>query len=145
MRFIQTWIVPAKSSLDPNYGSYEGTNCDLRKNQLQHLVSDVRDKTTSTPVQINQAVNAFATELELGKKVTYELPHGRQAYLLCVEGGVTVNGKQLRRHDACEITGPNGGSLEIEATATEETENGSMAHVLMYTMPATPGAGRRDL
>lgn len=108
--FIQTWIKPLTRGLTPNYGSFdpnkdcEGTT-EERKNKLQHLVSNVKDKSSSTPVEVNQDVDAFATELELGKSVTLDLPEGRQAYLLCIEGGVKVNGNQLHKNDSCEITG----------------------------------------
>jgi redox-sensitive bicupin YhaK (pirin superfamily) len=69
LRFIQTWIVPSKGGLPPNYGSGSCSG-DSRKNQLAHLVSDVTDKSTSTAVEINQDLNAFASELDLGQKIT---------------------------------------------------------------------------
>jgi redox-sensitive bicupin YhaK (pirin superfamily) len=71
------------------------------------------------------------------------LPPGRQAYLLCIEGSVQVNGKQLTKYDACEIS--ESGALEIEATAVEETENGKVAHILMFVMKEVPGSGRKDV
>lgn len=142
LRFIQTWIVPRSRGLKPNYGSSHG--CEDRKNKFQHLVSDVKNNDISTPVEINQDVDAFATELELGKKVEMDFPEGRMAYLLCVEGGVKVNGQHLTKYDACEITG-TGGKIEIEATGVEETETGEVAHVLMFSMQAEKGAGRSDL
>ncbi|MGV2389459.1 MAG UNVERIFIED_CONTAM: hypothetical protein LVR29_18050 [Microcystis novacekii LVE1205-3] len=71
------------------------------------------------------------------------MPDGRMAYLLCIEGGVTVNGQQLKKYDGCEITGP-GGKLEIEATDVEETETGRVAHILMFSMQAEDNAGRSD-
>lgn len=148
LRFIQTWIPPRKRGLTPNYGSSSASQVvvDRTKNQWHHLVSDVQNTSVSTPVEINQDVDAFATELEMDKCVEMDLPEGRMAYLLCVEGGVTVNGKrhQLEKHDAAEITGSSGGKLEIEATNTEETATGNVAHVLMFTMPAKEGAGRSD-
>jgi redox-sensitive bicupin YhaK (pirin superfamily) len=143
LRFIQTWIIPRERGLTPNYGSYQGDH-ELRKNKLHHLVSDVQDNSSSTPVEVNQDIDAFASEIDLGKKITYELPAGRQAYLLCIEGSVKVQGESLNKHDACEITG-NGGALEIEATGTEKTEHGDVAHILMFTMKAVPGSGRSDL
>jgi redox-sensitive bicupin YhaK (pirin superfamily) len=143
LRFIQTWIVPSERGLKPNYGSCSGS-ADGRKNKFQHLVSNVKDTSTSTPVEINQDVNAFASELDLGSKITMELPEKRQAYLLCMEGGIKVNGNQLHKYDGCEITG-SGGTLDIEATDVEETENGKVAHFLMFTMKAVPGAGRKDV
>lgn len=142
LRFIQTWIVPRQYGLKPNYGSY-AANHDLKKNQLQHLVSDVQDTTTKTPVEINQDLNAYAAELELGQKVTYNLPMNQQAYLLCIEGGVMINGQQLKKYDACEIT--KGGTMDIVATNTEPTENGDLAHVLFFAMKAVPNSGRTDL
>lgn len=142
LRFIQTWIKPAKYHLTPNYGSYRG-DPNLRKNQLHHLVSDARNKSVETPVAVMQDVDAFASELEQGQAVKQDLPKGRQGYLLCIEGGVTVNGKELKRHDACEITG--GGPVEIVATETEQTEHGEVAHILMFTMADEPGSGRGDL
>lgn len=143
LRFIQTWIVPSASGLPPNYGSCSG-NAHDRKNKLQHLVSNVKDSSTSTPVEINQDVDAYASEIDLGQTVSLEIPSGRQGYLLCVEGRVKVNGETLHKYDACEITG-TGGLLEIEATGVEPTENGSVAHVLMFTMKAVPGSGRKDV
>ena len=144
LRFIQTWIVPSKGGLEPNYGSCRGSNKEDRLNKWQHLVSNVKDSNTSTPVEINQDVDGYATELQNGQTVTFELPEGRQAYLLCVEGGVKVNGEhQLEKHDACEITGP-AGMLKIEANKVEPTENGDLAHLLMFVMQSEQGAGRTD-
>jgi redox-sensitive bicupin YhaK (pirin superfamily) len=143
LRFIQTWIKPAASGLKSNYGSYIG-DPELRKNQLHHLVSNVKDESIKTPVEINQDCDTFASEIELGKKVTFEIPKGRQGYLLCIEGGVKVNGEQLNKYDACEIGG-TGGNLEIEATTVEATEHGQVAHILMFTMKAVSGSGRSDV
>lgn len=143
LRFIQIWIVPFARGLKPNYGSFRG-EFEPQKNQLRHLVSNVKDATTSTPVEINQDVDAYASELERGKKVIYELPSERQAYFLCVEGSVQVNGRSLSKYDACEISeGP--GTLEIEATGTETTENGELAHFLLLTMKSVTNSGRTDL
>ena len=150
LRFIQTWIVPSRVGLSPNYGSYRGdtTNAkDSRKNKVHHLVSNVKTSKANTPVQVNQDVDAFASEMEMGKTVVQELPPGRQAYLLCVEGGMKVNGRTLDRHDACEIQGRADAptTIKIQATKTESTDNGNVAHFLMFTMKQVSGSGRRDL
>ena len=72
LRFIQTWIVPSERGLKPNYGSCRGSSTadqqQQSKNKLRHLVSNVKDTSTTTPVQINQDVDAFASELELGSQ-----------------------------------------------------------------------------
>jgi quercetin 2,3-dioxygenase len=106
-------------------------------------VSNVNGPASSAPVKINQDVDGYASELEAGRAVTLDLPKGRQAYLLCIEGSVAVNGHELSKYDACEITG--GGPLEIKATGVEETETGQVAHFLMFTMKEVPGSGRKDV
>ena len=142
LRFVQTWINPSEYDLKPNYGSCTGS-ADARKKKIHHLVSDAKNAGAQTPVKISQNADCHAAELDLGQKVIHELPKGRQAYLVCLEGGVTVNGKSLARQDACEIT--EGGSIEIVATSVEETENAKVAHILMFSMKEVPGSGRKDV
>lgn len=146
LRFIQVWIVPAERGLPPNYGSYTGS-LEKRKNQFQHLVSDVRDQSSSTPVEINQDTDVYATELDLGSQTTLQIEEGRQAYLLCIEGEIVVNNgteqqQKLAKHDACEIT--SAGMLELQAAAVAPTETGDVAHALVFVMKSVPGAGRSD-
>jgi quercetin 2,3-dioxygenase len=144
LRFIQTWIIPSKMNLEPKYGSFSPNSekC-IEKDTLLHLVSNVEDKSSSTPVEINQDVDGYASVLELGKTVVHKLPQGRQGYLLCLEGTIQVNGTELKRYDACEITGDSG-TLTVEATGTEMTADGEVAHFIMFTMKAVPGDGRKD-
>lgn len=145
LRFIQTWIKPSRSGLVPNYGSCSNKEAKNGKqlNELQHLVSNAEDDSTTTPVEVNQDVDAFAAELELNKSVSHPFPEGRQGYLLCIEGELSVNGEKLSKYDACEIQG--GGTLDVEATNVEETENGKLAHFLMFTMKQVAGSGRTDI
>merc|ERR1712174_85061 len=97
----------------------------------------------------NQDVDCFAAELQKGKSVSLDVPKGRQAYLLCVEGTLAIDGKKrLERHDAAEIVGGQGGGsgkLEIEAIDVEDTENGPVAHLLVFIMKHVPGSGRKDI
>uniref|UniRef100_A0A7S2HBT7 Pirin N-terminal domain-containing protein n=1 Tax=Helicotheca tamesis TaxID=374047 RepID=A0A7S2HBT7_9STRA len=146
LRFIQTWITPRSRGLTPKYGSFKSSDrCETeRKNKLHHLVSDTNNSSSETPVEINQDVDAYSAELDLNGKVSLDLSDKQQAYLLCVEGSIEVDGeKELKRHDACEITGK--GTLNIEATGVEATEGGDVAHVLIFVMKAVPGSGRKDL
>jgi quercetin 2,3-dioxygenase len=201
LRFIQTWIIPRERDLPPHYGSYnsqasqENPNCAAeqpqKKNLVHHLVSDVHNNAVETPVKINQDVNARACELESGKTIKIELlpggnnqsNHSRQAYLLAVEGTLTVvvkssggdDGRKtsttiLQKHDGMEIyqatTSSNDDGithnddhiddvddddeddddiLEITATGVETTENGDVAHFIMFDMAYVAGSGRTDL
>ncbi|KAL7560078.1 hypothetical protein ACA910_016137 [Epithemia clementina (nom. ined.)] len=152
LRFIQTWIVPSHTGLRPNYGSFAAQKSTEKQciNELKHLVGNVKDtsdESSKAPVHINQDVDAYAAEMELGQTLTHALREGRQAYLLCMEGSVKVNGQVLNRHDACEIQGDAKAptTVQIEASGTEATENGDLAHILMFTMKQVPGSGRGDL
>jgi len=146
LRFVQVWIQPRARGVPPNYGSYDAGRTDpaSTKNKLQHLASDVTNDVTRTPVQLNQDVDCFAAELEENQSLSLDVPEGRQAYLLCVEGSLELNGKMLQRHDAAEIFG-GPGPIEIRSTEVEDTENGRVAHFLVFVMKEVPGSGRTDI
>mmetsp|Transcript_20270 Transcript_20270/g.49707 ORF Transcript_20270/g.49707 Transcript_20270/m.49707 type:complete len:285 (+) Transcript_20270:127-981(+) len=146
LRFIQTWIFPSSNGLTPNYGGFDAQESNQEKNVVRHLASSVKATEQETPVKLNQDVNCYAAELELGKSVSVTIAAGRQAYLLCVEGKLKVNGSQMEKHDGCEIVGSSGDeAITIEAAEVEETENGAVAHFLMFEMKEVPGSGRKDL
>lgn len=138
LRFIQSWIVPRRRGLTPNYGSMAGDEVQMqaRKDKWAHIVSDVASS-LQTPVRINQDCNVFLTEL--GPNVaspSLTIGSSRQAYLLCVEGAAKTNGEQLlQHHDAAELQGPM--SLELNA-------GGNGAMVLVFEMAST-GDTRRNL
>ena len=167
LRFIQSWIVPRQNGLAPNYGSFDPSNskndrvvCAVR-NQWRHLVSDVRDTLTTTPVQIEQDANLYVAEMEEGQSLILHLQKNRMAYVLCVEGSVKLksheNGDEisLRRHDGCEVKpiskdseldDRQGNNLIFQAVGSESVEGGVAlsAHVLVFEMEHVPGAGRKD-
>eukprot|EP00293_Proteomonas_sulcata_P008133 CAMPEP_0184306932 /NCGR_PEP_ID=MMETSP1049-20130417/15807_1 /TAXON_ID=77928 /ORGANISM="Proteomonas sulcata, Strain CCMP704" /LENGTH=221 /DNA_ID=CAMNT_0026619303 /DNA_START=272 /DNA_END=937 /DNA_ORIENTATION=+ len=127
-RFIQMWIVPSERRLQPQYGGMSGDNeesAEKRKNQWFHLVSDVKSS-YETPVKINQDANISVTEIGPSFSINLDVKDGRQAYFLCIEGHVEVNGEGvsdwLDPHDAAEIVGP------ISLTFQAEEEG---AHLLV--------------
>ena len=60
------------------------------------------------------------------------------------EQALRVRAFAVARHDAAEIVG-SGDPLEIKAKGVEDTENGQVAHFLMFSMKEVPGSGRRDI
>jgi redox-sensitive bicupin YhaK (pirin superfamily) len=80
---------------------------------------------------------ARSPQLEPSAHVEIKLGAGRQAYLLCVEGGLRLSGADaplsLARHDAAEIRGA--GALTLAAPAD------TSAHLLLLEM--AEGAGGR--
>lgn len=147
LRFIQTWIVPRRRGLPTNYGSYDASkNCTLKTNTLQYLASDTARKDIDTPAKINQDVEFKAAELEMGRVVAVDIRRDRQAYLVCAGGTIDVDGKILKKHDGMEIfAGDRDSVLEIKAIDVEETENGQVAHFLLFDMASVVGSGRGDL
>lgn len=88
LRFMQIWILPRESGLEPAYGGYDGTTPPAkaaRQNQLQHLVGDKRaDPSTCVggalpPVLIEQA---RAPAADATRRSAYALRlHIRSLYL----------------------------------------------------------------
>lgn len=138
LRFIQSWVVPRRRGLPPNYGSMLGDEAaaEARKDTWAHLVSDVQDR-FPTPVKINQDCNVFVAELGPSvRSPALELRGGRQAYMLCVEGDLALGeSTRLRQHDAAELYAP----MDVEVIAGEA---GCLA--LVFEMAAS-GGGRDDL
>jgi quercetin 2,3-dioxygenase len=132
LRFIQTWIMPRKRGLKPNYGSFSADTAleNDRNNKWLHMVGD-QGSDGSSKIQINQDCNLYVTEIEAGVCVNFELKEGRQAYLLCVEGSATVNGSQLLRHEACELIGGSDTLLDIEGMSGDEK-----THCMLFEMSA---------
>lgn len=133
LRFIQMWITPNSPGLAPNYGS-QVTTKESRHNQWCHVVSPVPGAgkdAGAAPVQINQDANIRVAELDPGATLALSVAPGRQAYMLCVEGGVD----ELTRHDAAEL-GPG--------TKHNFTAGLEGAHLLVVEMAERKGSGRTD-
>ena len=98
------------------------------------MVGDAGAAGEEAQVQIQQDLHMYAAELSPTKCLDFELREGRQAYVLVLEGGVTINNAQLSARDACEIKGP----LRLDFAA-----GAAGAHVLLYEM-ALSSDGRAD-
>jgi redox-sensitive bicupin YhaK (pirin superfamily) len=118
-RLLQIWILPNEKGLKPNYGDYR-FKWEERENKWLHLVSEIEGE---APVKINQDVNIYAVNLDMGNEISFEVAEGRQAYLVNIEGLASVNGEQLVTRDALEAVEE---SLNIRAE-----EN---VHVLVLEM-----------
>merc|ERR1719491_145137 len=95
----------------------DDVSSEARRDKWAQVVSDVAGP-VQAPVQINQDCNMFVTELSPNTAAPpFELREGRQAYMLCLEGTVAMNGSgqepSLRRHDAAQLKGPI--ALELNA------------------------------
>lgn len=118
LRFIQMWFVTRQSGLKPNYGSMRG-DPKKRRNQWQHLVTDVRNQDEdSVPIRINQDVNLFVTDMTANQALPYRVKSDRQIYLLCLNGQSVMlqPGVFVSQHDAAKIQG--GTDLFVQTKAS---------------------------
>lgn len=98
-RFLQIWILPNERGLKPNYGDYR-FNWEDRKNKWLEIVSSTDG---DAPIKINQDANINVIELDKDKEIDFKVGHGRQAYLIQIEGSSEINHIKLNARDAAEI------------------------------------------
>ena len=129
LRFIQSWILPRNQSLTPRYGSFsaDSNTRHARFNQWLHLVSDLEG---TGKIQIYQDFNLFASEIEEGKSLEFELKPFRQDYVLCLEGTLMVNQMMLEKHEAVEIPSTS----EISSITFSGQMGDEQSHILLYEM-----------
>lgn len=157
LRFIQMWLVPRQRGLTPAYGSLAGT--EPARNRWTNLVGDAdasTEEVDTPPIAINTDANISVATVDADAAdggLLIELAEGRQAYLLVIEGKLSLNPSEscavvesgggvpgvtaLERHDSAELRGPL--SLRVAAGAEEKGVAG--AHVLLVEM-ADDGSSR---
>ncbi len=115
-RFLQIWIVPEKRGLQPSYEQkYFGE--EERTNSLRLIAaSDPKDGA----LKINQDVKLYASLLEAGKSVSYELPKGRYGWIQVAKGSVKVNGQELKKGDGAQISDES--KIEVTSSGSETAE-----------------------
>ena len=101
LRFLQIWILPASSGLKTQYGSKKYKKAD-RHNKLLHVVTGGY---ADGVIKIHQDVNIYVSEIDSGKTVDLLIKQGRQAYLVCIEGSLSMGGVELKERDAVKIIG----------------------------------------
>jgi redox-sensitive bicupin YhaK (pirin superfamily) len=115
-RFIQIWIIPAQRGLKP---SYEQTYYpeEGRTNKLRLVAAG---DPTDGALKVHQDIKLFASLLEKGKQVAYDLDENRYGWLQIAKGSVTLNGKALKTGDGTAISKET--RLEISGTSDEQAE-----------------------
>lgn len=118
-RLLQIWVIPDAKNHVPNYGDYSFPWHE-RKDRWLPIASG---QDGDAPIKIHQDVHIYATELSAGTPLSFEVPSGRQAYLVQVEGQANINGLTLNERDALE-------SVEESLTITAVTDS----HLLVIEM-----------
>jgi hypothetical protein len=114
VHLLQIWIFPEKKSLEPSYEQQFFTP-EQKKNNLCLIASNAPSQGA---VKIHQDAKVYASVLDAGKKLSWDLPAGRHAWLQIARGGVRLNDKVLGQGDGAAVSGES--RLTFEAGAPSE-------------------------
>lgn len=125
VRFLQIWISPDRKGLPVKYGSHRFEEAQ-RKNTLLQIISGTRSQETA-PIVLSQDCNVYVSQLDQGVTVSLDILAGRQAYMVEIEGDLSVNNDTvaLSARDAMEIVGP---------VSLSFTSKSQLAHFIVIEM-----------
>ena len=114
VHLLQIWILPEENSLQPGYEQQHFDRKD-KLNQWRLIAS--RDARESS-MRVHQAVDLYASVLEVGHELRHSLTAGQSGFLQVVSGSVAANGEQLTAGDGAAIQDVD--ELIIESTSEAE-------------------------
>jgi redox-sensitive bicupin YhaK (pirin superfamily) len=114
VHLLQIWIMPAEQGGAPGYEQKFFT-AEERRGQLRLIAAPDGE---AGSVNVQQDARLYATLLEPGEQVNYELPAGRHAWVQVARGAVELNGQQLEPGDGAAVS--NETSLTISARTPAE-------------------------
>jgi redox-sensitive bicupin YhaK (pirin superfamily) len=112
---LQIWILPDQVRLAPRYEQKKFPAEDKR-GKLRLIASHGGDDGSIT---INQDVKLFASIMNSGEEVSYELARDRHAWLQLISGALNVNGEKLDAGDGAAISDETLLNLHASADNTE--------------------------
>ena len=68
----------------------------------------------------SQDANVFVSESDAGTKFHIALGASRQAYLICIEGHLAVNGEKLTTRDALEAVAEDTEPMQLQLEAQQD-------------------------
>lgn len=95
VHLLQIWILPNQRGLPPSYEQKHFSD-EEKRGKLRLIASpDGRDGS----VTIHQDLNLYATLLEAGDRIVYEIPPQRHAWVQVARGSLTLNDRPLKEGD----------------------------------------------
>ncbi len=112
VNLLQLWVFPKKRNIAPRYDQRSFDLAD-RQNRWQTVVSPVE---ADGALWINQDAAFSLSAIDAGNTIAYNNKFsGNGVYLFVIDGNITVNGEQLGKRDALEISDTE----QFEITANE--------------------------
>ncbi len=110
---LQIWILPDEKNLTPSY-EQKLISADEKRGKLKLIASrEARDGS----ITVHQDISLYASILEKGDRVSYDLPENRHVWIQVIRGSLDVNGEFLNAGDGAAISIEK--SLEINSLETE--------------------------
>lgn len=119
---LQIWVLPERKDIEPGYEEKHFAR-DEKLNQWRLIAShDARQGS----LLVHQDISLFATVLEQGKTLDYQLAEQRSIYLQVARGSVNLNGEVLLAGDAAKVE-------QLPALQLQALED---AELLLFDLPA---------
>ena len=103
VRFLQMWILPDKKGHEPAYGDYR-FSWESRIGKWLPIATG-HNTGKAAPIKVNADVNVYATVINAGETIKFEVEENRQAYMALIEGDAKVEYVNMVARDALEIVG----------------------------------------
>lgn len=102
LRFLQIWIIPSKTDLEPSYQHFAYSPAEKRGGL--RLIAGPERQTHPPSAFIHQDARVYAAVLETGESVAYPIAAGRHAWVQCAAGRIDVNGLALGDGDGVAVS-----------------------------------------
>jgi redox-sensitive bicupin YhaK (pirin superfamily) len=103
VRFLEIWIEPAVSDIDPSYQQIPFAP-DEKHNRFRLLAARGATNQKENPAVIHQDAFIYAAELEPGQDLRRPLALGRYAWVPVARGNIALNGESLAEGDGAAIS-----------------------------------------
>jgi len=107
--FLQIWIQPEKSNLQPGY-EQKAFPAEEKQGKLKLVASRGGDDGS---VPLNQVVRFYSSILGSGEDGSFDLAAGRNAWVQLISGSIDLNGERLEPGDGAAISEES--SLKLKA------------------------------
>jgi redox-sensitive bicupin YhaK (pirin superfamily) len=100
LRLLQIWILPESAGIEPGYEEKMFT-ADDKRGQLRLIASPDGN---AGSMRVHQDVRVYASILDEGDALTYDLEPGRHVWLQVAQGRLKVNGQELGQGDGLAVS-----------------------------------------